>query len=102
TVAAAQTPSAQDLHFFESKVRPLLVNRCHECHSSKAKKVKGKLLLDNRESILKGGESGPAVVPSQPDKSLLIQAVRYAKDDVQMPPKGKLSAAEVAVLEEWI
>ena len=98
----AQSPSPEDVQFFESKVRPLLVNRCHDCHSTKAKKVKGHLLLDNRAAILKGGESGPAVVPGQPDKSLLIQAVRYLKDDVQMPPKGKLPASEIAVLEEWV
>ena len=96
----AQTPA--DTEFFESKVRPLLVNRCHECHSVKAKKMKGKLLLDSREGILKGGASGPAAVSGDIDKSLLIQAVRYAKEDLQMPRSGKLPAHEIAVLEEWV
>jgi hypothetical protein len=101
-LAAAQTPSATDLAFFESKVRPLLAERCHTCHSTKAKKQKGHLLLDNRDAILKGGESGPAIVPGEPERSLLIQAVRYAKEDLQMPPQGKLPAGAIAVLEEWI
>ena len=96
----AQTPA--DVEFFESKVRPLLVNRCHECHSTKAKKMKGKLLLDSREAILKGGASGPAAISGDADKSLLIQAVRYAKEDLQMPRNGKLPAHEIAVLEEWV
>ena len=101
-IAAAQTPSAADVAFFESKVRPILVERCHECHSAKAKRVRGKLLLDSRDAILKGGESGPAVVPGEPSKSLLIEAVRYGKADMQMPPTRKLPAHEIAILEEWV
>ncbi|MBI1831622.1 MAG: PSD1 domain-containing protein [Planctomycetes bacterium] len=100
--AFAQTPSPADLAFFESKVRPILVNRCHECHSANAKKLKGKLLLDSRAAILKGGVSGPAAVAGDPDKSLLIQAVRYVKEDLQMPRNGKLPASEIAILEEWV
>jgi hypothetical protein len=100
--AHAQAPSAAEVAFFESKVRPLLVQRCHECHSTKAKKSKGKLLLDSRDAILKGGESGAAVVVGQPGKSLLIEAVRHTKPDLQMPRSGKLSAGEIAILEEWI
>jgi hypothetical protein len=64
--------------------------------------VKGKLLLDSRAAILKGGVSGPAVTPGDIDKSLLIEAVRYGREDLQMPPKGKLTAAEIKVLEEWV
>jgi len=100
--AFAQAPAAVDVAFFESKVRPILVNRCHECHSAKAKKIKGKLLLDSQTAILKGGVTGPAAVVGEPDKSLLIHAVRYAKEDLQMPPKAKLPASEIAILEEWI
>src|SRR5437764_14566120 len=96
----AQTPA--DLEFFESKVRPLLVRGCHECHSTGAKKLKGKLLLDSRAGLLKGGISGPAVVPGDADKSLLIQAVRYVREDLQMPKSGKLPAKEIAILEEWV
>jgi hypothetical protein len=100
--AAAETPSAADLSFFETKVRPLLAERCQRCHSTQAKKQKGGLLLDSRAGILKGGGRGPAVVPAQPEKSLLIQAVRHANDSLKMPPGGPLPASAVAVLEEWV
>src|SRR5437867_2349297 len=77
---AAETPvappSPEGAAFFEKKVRPLLVKHCYECHSSGAEKVRGKLWLDTRAGVLEGGSSGPAVVPSDPGKSLLIQAVR--------------------------
>ena len=90
--------SAEDLKFFESKVRPLLVDRCYECHSEA--KQKGQLRLDARELILAGGESGAAVVPKNPEESLLLQAVRF--ESFEMPPSGKLPDAEIAILEEWI
>lgn len=101
-VAAAEdsSPSPADIEFFEREVRPLLLRRCYECHSAEAKKLKGGLRLDGRAEVLKGGDSGPAVEPGQPDASLLIEAVRY--DGLEMPPTGKLPAAEVAVLEEWV
>lgn len=95
-------PEPADLEFFEKKVRPLLIERCHKCHSTQTKKQKGGLLLDSRASLLKGGDSGPAVAPGQPEKSLLISAVRYQHESVQMPPDGKLPAGEVAVLEAWV
>jgi hypothetical protein len=91
-----------DLRFFETKVRPLLVERCYKCHSTHAKKLKGGLLLESRAGILKGGDSGAAVVPGQPDKSLLIKVVRYQDEALQMPPSGKLADKEIAVLEEWV
>jgi hypothetical protein len=90
------------IEFFEKKIRPLLVEHCYECHAAGAKKIGGKLLLDHSDGLLKGGESGAAIVPGKPDKSLLIQAVRYGDDAVQMPPKGKLPAAAIADLEEWV
>lgn len=108
TWAAADDPAAprefstQDLDFFEKRVRPVLVQRCFECHSSKTEKLKGGLLLDNRDAILSGGDSGPAAIPGDTEKSLLIQALRYDSDSVQMPPAGKLPDAEVAVLTEWV
>ena len=71
------TPASSDgIEFFEKKVRPVIVEHCYECHSSASKKVKGGLLLDSRVEILKGGSSGPAIVLGNPDKSLIIQAVR--------------------------
>lgn len=94
------TPEAAE--FFEKKVRPLLDDHCYECHSAESKRVKGGLRLDVREGILKGGDSGPAVVPGDPEKSLIIKAVRYSDGDLQMPPKHRLSPEEVANLEAWV
>jgi len=100
---ASTTPLApEDRDFFEKKVRPLLINQCQKCHSSKAKKQRGGLLLDSRTAILKGGDTGPAVIPGQPDRSLLIQAIRYQHTTLHMPPSGKLATNQIAVLEEWV
>jgi len=88
--------------FFEKKIRPVLVENCYKCHSAKSEKVKGELLLDTKASARKGGESGPAVVPRDLKKSLLIEAVRWTNDDLQMPPKKKLSAAQIMDLERWV
>lgn len=90
------------IEFFEKKIRPLLVAHCSECHAADAKKLGGGLLLDSRDGVRKGGESGAAIVLGKPDESLLIKAVRYTDDSVKMPPKGKLPAAAIADLEEWI
>jgi hypothetical protein len=100
--AAVPVLSPEDRDFFEKKVRPLLVNECHKCHSGSAKKQRGGLLLDRRAAILKGGDTGPAVVAGQPDQSLLIQAVHYRDANLQMPPTGKLASHQLAVLEEWV
>ncbi|HSY53563.1 MAG TPA: PSD1 and planctomycete cytochrome C domain-containing protein [Opitutaceae bacterium] len=95
--------SAADRDFFEAHVRPVLVNECYKCHSRDADKIKGGLMLDTREGVLHGGETGPALVPGKPDDSLIIQAIRYTDDDLQMPPKGqKLSDDEIADLTEWV
>ena len=85
--------------FFEAKVRPVIANRCLDCHGSE--KSKGGLRLDSRDAVLKGAESGPVVLPGKPDESPLIAAIRY-EGDVQMPPKGKLKDAEIAALTEWV
>src|SRR5437667_3071299 len=107
--AALASPAefkSEDYDFFEKKIRPVLVERCYKCHSASAEKVKGELLLDSREGMLKGGESGkPAVVAGDVDKSRLIEAIRYTNDDLQMPPKkagGKLSGNEIADFISWI
>lgn len=96
----AAAPSAEALKFFESKVRPLLVESCQECHTEK--KHKGDLRLDNLPYILQGGHTGPAVVPHKPEESLLIKAVSYADPDMQMPPDGKLGDEQIAILKQWI
>ena len=99
----AVEPTRAQLDFFESKVRPVLANNCYKCHSTKAEKVKGGLLLDSREGLLKGGDTGPAIVPGDPEKSLLLKAVRQTDPDLAMPPKGdKLSDQQIADLTAWI
>lgn len=99
---AADTLSTSDLEFFEKRVRPVLVERCYECHSLEAGKQKGGLRMDTREALAKGGDGGPALKPGDPDQSLIIEAVRYHNQDMQMPPKGAIPKAEVAVLEQWV
>jgi cytochrome c553 len=99
--AAAIKPA--DLQFFETKIRPILVDKCYKCHSKEADKVKGGLLLDTRDAWMHGGNTGAAIVPGKPDDSLLISAVRYKDEDLQMPPKGeKLSDQQIADLTEWV
>jgi len=98
TVAAR---ADEGMDFFEKKVRPLLVQRCLDCHSQE-KKVKGGLRLDTKEGWVIGGDSGPAIVPGEPDKSLFITAIRYTDLDLQMPEKQKLPDAEIAIFEQWV
>ena len=86
--------------FFKETVRPILERHCYRCHSHQAKKAKGGLVLDSRSGWAKGGQSGPALVPGKPDKSLLLSAVRY--QDLEMPPKGKLPDKLVRQLERWV
>ena len=92
--------TAEQRDFFERKVRPLLSAKCYICHSRKAKAVKGGLLLDTQLGLRKGGDSGPVVVPGEPQKSLLIAAIQYR--DQEMPPDGKLSDAQIATLVKWV
>jgi len=87
--------------FFESKVRPVLIKRCYDCHSTE-KKTKGGLALDTRAGWQHGGDNGPAIIPGDLTKSLIIKAVRYLDADFAMPPKSRLPADEVAILEEWV
>src|SRR4051812_21431550 len=96
---AGRVSASEAADQFERRVRPLLIERCHKCHA--AARTKGGLRLDSREAVLKGGETGPAVVPGKPDESLLIQAVRH-RDGLTMPPNEKLNEAQIAALEEWI
>ncbi|MDA7503888.1 DUF1553 domain-containing protein [bacterium] len=91
---------ADGIAFFEARIRPVLVKHCFECHSVEAKSVKGGLLLDHREATYKGGDSGPAVVPKDVDKSLLISALTH--ESYEMPPQGKLPEAVIADFVRWI
>jgi mono/diheme cytochrome c family protein len=101
--APAADLSAHDLEFFESKVRPLLADRCYQCHSLEQNKSRGGLTLDTRQGWQKGGENGKVIEPGKPADSPLIIAIGYLDPDLQMPPKGeKLSDAEIAILHEWV
>ena len=97
TPAPAGSPAASE--FFESKVRPIFATNCYTCHTNSAS---GGLRLDSREGLLKGGGSGPAIVPGDPEKSLLIKAVRQTDPHLQMPMGGKLKDSEIADLTTWV
>jgi len=94
--------SSEQTEFFERRIRPLLVERCYECHSVTAEKIKGGLVLDSRAGLLQGGDSGPAITPGDPEASLLVSAVRHLSPDLTMPPKQRLSDEQIAELETWI
>ena len=100
-VAAGQEPAPPE-EYFEKKIRPLLETNCYQCHSQKSGKSKGHLVVDTLGALLKGGDSGPALVRGHPEKSLLLKAVGYEDDELRMPPKGKLPDEQVAVLREWV
>jgi hypothetical protein len=87
---------------FEEKIRPALIAHCYPCHSVAAGKAKGGLRLDDRDSTLAGGDSGPALVPGRPDESLLIQAIEHGGEVEPMPPKGKLPGPVIADFRRWI
>ncbi|MDE0938846.1 MAG: PSD1 and planctomycete cytochrome C domain-containing protein [Pirellulales bacterium] len=93
--------SQSDLSFFEKKIRPLLVERCHTCHSKKADTIEAGLRLDSRQAMIAGGETGPAIVPGNPEKSLLIESIHYG-GTYEMPPDSKLPEEEINLLSQWI
>jgi hypothetical protein len=101
-VAQLPADDAEGIEFFEKKIRPLLVEKCYRCHSSQAEKLKGGLHLDSQPGMLQGGNSGPAIVPGDPDNSRLIKAIRYTDADLKMPPSRKLSKDEIAAVEAWV
>jgi len=101
---AGESPvSSPGPSFFEQKIRPVLADHCYKCHSTKATKLKGGLALDSRERALKGGNTGPAIVPSKPEESLLLKAIRHSDPDLEMPPEEpKLPDDVIASFEKWI
>ena len=101
----AEKPDAAGVDYFERFIRPVLSQKCYGCHSKESGKQKGGLLLDTREGIRTGGDSGHAVVPGDPSESLLLKAIRYEDKEMEMPPKkegGKLPEETIAKFEQWI
>ena len=99
-VRADSDATPDQIRFFETSIRPLLVDKCQKCHGSE--KQWGQLRLDSREAILRGGESGVVVVPGKPEESRLIQAIQHVDDSLKMPPKEKLSVQQIADVIQWI
>lgn len=98
----AADPDPEALQFFEKRIRPVLAEKCYRCHSSEAEKLKAGLQVDHIEHLLEGGDTGPAIVPGNPDESFLVETLRYGDPDFQMPPKGKLDDAVIADFEKWV
>ncbi|MFO0867757.1 MAG: PSD1 and planctomycete cytochrome C domain-containing protein [Pirellulales bacterium] len=96
----ASQPTEEQLAFFETRIRPVLVTHCYECHAADSRILQGGLRVDHRAGLLAGGDSGPAVVPGKPQESLLLKALRY--DGLEMPPRGRLTAAVIEDFERWI
>ena len=89
-VGSQQVPAQeQGFKFFETKIRPVLANHCYKCHG--AKKQESELRVDNYAALLKGGATGPAVVPNEPKQSLLIHVIEYEDEELQMPPDRRLT-----------
>jgi hypothetical protein len=95
-------PTPDQVAFFEKSIRPVLTRECFSCHAATAAKVRGGLKLDTREALRKGGEDGPAIVPGDPTKSLLIKAIRHEDEHLKMPPKKKLADDVIADFERWV
>jgi hypothetical protein len=98
---AAEEPTAEQLKFFETRIRPLLVERCYECHMGDVEEVQSKFQVDSRAGILRGGIHGPAAIPGMPEKSLMIFAINHAVQ-MDMPPKFKLPQREIEDLTAWV
>ena len=106
--AGGQVAAAADregVRFFESRIRPVLIEHCYECHSAESDEVGGGLFVDSRDGLLRGGESGPAIVAGRPESSLLLTAIRHGEPKLAMPPEGageKLSDEVIADFERWV
>jgi len=101
--ATAQAPTAEQVEFFEKNIRPVLANNCYQCHGEDVAKLKGGLNLTYRSGIRTGGDNGPALIPGDPGKSMMVEAIEYNDEDFQMPPKkGKLPDEAIANIRTWI
>jgi hypothetical protein len=99
-VTLSADENQKGIEFFENKIRPVLVEHCYQCHAADAKKIRGGLVLDTRDGLLTGGDSGPAIVPENVKRSLLISALRH--EDLEMPPKSKLPDGVIQDFEDWV
>ncbi|MEP6172162.1 MAG: PSD1 and planctomycete cytochrome C domain-containing protein, partial [Rhodopirellula bahusiensis] len=102
TLVSSTWASADDTDFFEAKVRPLLIERCYECHSTESGESMGDYRLDSAPAMLAGGSRGASIVPGKADASVLIRAIGYDEPGLEMPPDEKLSDDEIAILKHWI
>jgi Protein of unknown function (DUF1553)/Protein of unknown function (DUF1549)/Planctomycete cytochrome C len=100
TLSPIQADDTDKMAYFEAKVRPILFNHCFKCHGEK--KQEGGLRTDLHENLLKGGDTGPAVIPGKPEESELIDAIKYDADSYQMPPDGKLKQEQIDILTQWV
>src|SRR5215468_9787016 len=99
-LAPVQGIPADSSDFFETKVRPILANNCYSCHTNSAL---GGLRLDSLDSMMRGGKRGAAIIPGDPEKSLMIQALKHTvADGLKMPMGGKLKDSEIETLAAWI
>lgn len=102
TTTNDKTIDKEGMDFFEKSIRPLLAQKCYGCHNAGSGVLRGALAVDNRDALLSGGSHGPAVVPGNPDKSLLLKAISYTDPNLQMPPGSKLTDDQVAAVRRWI
>jgi hypothetical protein len=93
---------ASDAELFNTKIKPILQQKCFSCHSHESKKNKGGLVLDSLAGMLEGGDSGSAIIVGKPEKSKLVEAISHTNPDLKMPPKGKLSDQEIIDISTWI
>ena len=101
-VVYGEANKAADAEFFERRIRPVLIQHCYECHSEEAGEQQGGLLLDRQSGWIEGGDTNKAIIPGEPEASLLISAIRYDNDALQMPPDGKLDDETIKLLETWV
>jgi hypothetical protein len=100
--APGEKVDANGIEFFEKNIRPVLTEHCFACHAAGAIKLRGSLLLDSRQGVIKGGQGGPVIVAGEPDESRLIQAIRWTDPDFQMPPTKQLSPEQIEKFEQWV
>jgi hypothetical protein len=100
--AKARADRVESLLLYQRSVRPLFVEHCYECHSARAARPESGLRLDTVDGPFRGGATGPAVIPGDPDGSMLIRALDYASETARMPPRGKLPESKVDPVRRWI